>query len=122
MKKYFYVEEALYHKGKYMIGLNHDLFPFEGGTNGSYNVLGARVLGLSYAKYLRFLRDIIGAELEGKNSLYIVPYFKRSTELEQLIMLMNKRMELVMRERAAGYDFERNENGELKKVPFSLKE
>ena len=66
MKKYFYLEESPCNKGKYMICLSHNEFPFEDGTKGSYNVIVARFLGLSYAQYLRFARDILGAELIGK--------------------------------------------------------
>ena len=62
MKKYFYLEESPYNKGKYMIKINHEEFPFEGGTSGSYNVLIARFLGLSNAQYLRLARDILDAE------------------------------------------------------------
>ena len=115
MKKYFYLEESPYNKGKYMINLNHEEFPFEGGTSGSYNVLVARFLGLSYAQYLRFARDILDAELVGKNSLYVVAYYKRSNEVGQFIKLLNKRMELVMHERALGYVIEKNAEGELVK-------
>lgn len=115
MKKYFYLEESPYNKGKYMICLNHDEFPFEGGTNGSYNVIVARFLNLSYAQYLRFARDILGAELVGKNSLYVVAYYKRSNEVDQFIKLLNKRMELVMHERVLGYVIEKNAEGELVK-------
>lgn len=115
MKKYFYLEESLYNKGKYTINLNHEEFPLEGGTSGSYNVLVARFLGLSYAQYLRFARDILDAELVGKNSLYVVAYYKRSNEVDQFIKLLNKRMELVMHERALGYVIEKNAEGELVK-------
>lgn len=118
MKKYFYLEESPYYKGKYVISLKHDEFPFPNGTSGSYNVIVSRLLNLSYAKYLRFARDILGAELIGKNSLYVVAYFRRSNELNQFIQLLNRRMELIMREREKRYIIERNENGELQKIPL----
>lgn len=120
MKKYFYLEESPCNKGKYMICLSHNEFPFEDGTKGSYNVIVARFLGLSYAQYLRFARDILGAELIGKNSLYIVSYFKRSDAVNQFIKLLNKRMELVMLERERGYVIEKNNEGELIKTTLDF--
>ena len=43
--------------------------------SGSYNVLGARILGLSYGDYLRFLVQN-GATVIGKKSKYTSFFFK----------------------------------------------
>lgn len=122
MKKYFYLSESPSNKGKYLITVDSEDLPFKSGMIGSYNVLVARLLNLSYAQYLRFARDILGAELVGKNFTYIIPYYKRSNELDQFIILLNKRMELVLQEREKRFIIERNEEGELIKIPLIFEE
>ena len=94
MTHYFRLEESPYYPGKYVIALNHDKLPFQKGFVGSFSVLPARLLGLSYATYLRYCRDRLGADLRGKGSMYVIPYFNRSEELMQLIKLLDKRAEL----------------------------
>ena len=39
-------------------------------TRGSYAILAARVMNLTYANYCRMCRDLYGAEIIGKNSYY----------------------------------------------------
>jgi hypothetical protein len=68
-------------------------------TNGSFNVIGARLMGLTYAQYLRMCRDIYGAEIIGKGSLYPYPVFKLSQGLADLIEELNARANLVLWER-----------------------
>jgi hypothetical protein len=68
-------------------------------TEGSYNVIGARLMGLTYANYLRMCRDIYGAEIVGKGSAYPYPVFKLSKELDDLIEQLNARANLVLWER-----------------------
>ena len=81
MEKYFYLEESPIYKNKYIIRLNHDKFLFPTGTSGSYNVFIARVLNLSYADYLRYSRDRLGAELIGKQSRYVMAYYDKNGNL-----------------------------------------
>ena len=58
--EYFTLEESPYKPGKYTLRINFDKLP-EMRTTGSFNLLPARLLNLSYAQYLRFCRDIVGA-------------------------------------------------------------
>jgi len=95
MRKVFYLDESPHNPGKYMIRVNIDLIPFTT-TIGSLNLLPARLLNLSYAQYLRFCRDIVGAEIHGKNCLYPVAYFYRDPLSDQLVKLLNARTELVL--------------------------
>lgn len=87
-KKVFYYEESPYHPGYYLIRAkqeeNHINY-----TEGSFNLLPARFLGLTYASYLRMCRDIFGATLIGKNEKYPVPYFKLSEQLVTLVKVLN---------------------------------
>ena len=99
MKQYFYLDESPMYKEKLLLRMNHDLFKFPKGTSGSYAVFVSRVLGLSYPDYLRFARDILGAEIIGKGDCYPVAYFKLSQGLADLIEELNARANLVLWER-----------------------
>ena len=96
--KVFYRDESASHPGKYMIRADLEKF-YLNCTEGSYNVIQARLMGLTYAQYLRMCRDCFGAEIIGKGSIYPVAYFKRSTELDALIDFLNVQASLVLWER-----------------------
>ena len=121
MEKYFYLDESPIYKNKYIIRLNHDKFLFPTGTSGSYNVFIARVLNLSYADYLRYSRDRLGAELIGKQSRYVMAYYDKNQATEAFIKLLNKRMEYIMNEHNFPYEY-KEENGEVKRIPFENNE
>ena len=95
MRKVFYIDESASNPGMYMIRVNVDLIPFTT-TIGSLNLLPARLLNLHYADYLRFCRDVLGAEIRGKNCYYPVAYFKKNLILEQFIKLLNARTEFIL--------------------------
>ena len=97
--KVFYRDESAYHPGKWMIRPIQDNFHLDS-TEGSFNIICARLMGLTYPQYLRMCRDCFGAEIVGKNSYYPVAYFKRSKELDALIDNLNARANLVLWERA----------------------
>jgi hypothetical protein len=96
--KVFYRDESASHPGKYLIRANLDEF-YLYSTTGSFHVIGARLMGLTYAEYLRMCRDCFGAEIVGKNSHYPYPIFKLSDKLEELIKNLNARANLVLWER-----------------------
>ena len=96
--KVFYKDESASYPGKYMIRADLEAFHLNY-TEGSYNVIQARLMGLTYAQYLRMCRDCFGAEIIGKGSQYPVPYFKLSKELMDLIEQLNARANLVLWER-----------------------
>ena len=97
-KIYFVLEESPYHPGKYRLDINFDQLP-EMKTTGSYFVLFARLMNLSYAQFLRFCRDEFDAEIIGKDSLYPSAYFKKTPKTSALVRLLNSRMNYVMWER-----------------------
>lgn len=105
--KCFEIEESASHPGKFLIKPIHNNFHL-GYTTGSYNIVCARLVGLSYADYLRMCRDCFGAEIIGKNSIYPVAYFQRSKELSALVDLLNARANMVLWEREHP-DFEKHE-------------
>lgn len=96
--KCFEREESVNYPGKYIIRPIHDNFHLVS-TEGSFNLICARLMGLTYAQYLRMCRDCFGAEIIGKGSLYPVAYFKFSEKLKDLVDGLNARANLVLWER-----------------------
>lgn len=96
-KVYFTYEETPYHPGKYMVRPVHCNLPLTY-TEGSYNILAARLMNLGYADYLRMCRDLYGAEIIGKNCMYPVAYFNGETDsLKDLVKILNKRAEYALK-------------------------
>ena len=97
-KEYFRIEESPTRPGKYTIApVFENLPPMH--TSGSFNLLAARVMGLSYPQYLRFCRDMVGGEIVGKNHLYPIAYFNKTVNLVAFVRLLNTQMNLIMWER-----------------------
>ena len=88
---YFKIDESPINPGKYIITPNFDKLPLYS-TVGSDNILMARVMGITYANYLRLCRDEYGAELIGKGSLYPVPYFTELNRVNEMVKELNKRV------------------------------
>lgn len=118
--KVFYRDESASYPGKYTIRADLDKF-YLSCTEGSYNVIGARLMGLTYAQYLRMCRDVYGAEIIGKGNKYPVAYFKLSNELNALIEQLNTRANLVLWEREHP-DFEEHKAIVKEKHPIYYKE
>ena len=96
--KCFIREESACHPGKYIIRPMYENFHLNS-TDGSFNIICARLMNISYADYLRLCRDEFDAEIIGKGSMYPVPYFKFSDKLMTLIDNLNARAQLVLWER-----------------------
>ena len=114
--KCFTREESAAHPGKWMIRPIYENFHLDS-TEGSFNLICARLMSLTYPQYLRMCRDCFGAEIIGKNSMYPVAYFKRSKELDALIELLNARANLVLWEREHP-DFEAHADFVKEKNPY----
>lgn len=76
--------------GMYMVSFNDILYnavienvPKEN-ISGSWNVLPARILGISYADYLRYARDKYNGTLYGKNHKYPIVKFKNENDCKAL--------------------------------------
>lgn len=110
MKKYFQLEEATSSPHKFLIMPVHDNLKkfFKTPVIGRYGVLPARIMNLSYAQYCRFCRDVLGAELVGKNCKYLFILFQKTEEVQMFVRLLNKRMEFLEKE----FD-KRNSNEEV---------
>lgn len=121
-EKYFYLDKSEYYKERLLIRTNPEKMPFPHGTNGSFNILPARILNLSYSQYLRYCRDRLGADLIGKGYKYVVPYFTDTEEVRQLIKLLNARMKFIMNEQEFPYEYKREDNGVIIRTPFNSNE
>lgn len=89
IKCFDYAESAT--SNRYIITYNPEAgFPITY-TRGSFAVLPARLMNLTYPDYLRFCRDVLGAEIVGKNSGYPIAYFSKGKNLFQLVRLLNER-------------------------------
>lgn len=73
------------------IALSPDIYDIIGTPiTTSYNLLPARLLGLSYADYCRLARDKFNGTLHGRNGGYITITFKNSKDCDALVRLLNK--------------------------------
>lgn len=95
MTNYFYVDETPVVPDSWIIRVNHEALQLKP-TVGSYNLLMARFLNLSYADYLRLCRDSFQATIIGKNTYYPVAYFKDKLLANELCRLLNARVEYVL--------------------------
>ena len=92
---YFKIDESPINPGRYMIRPNFDKLPLYS-TDGSYAVLMSRVMGITWANYLRLCRDEYGAEIIGKGSYYPVPYFNEVNRVKELVKELEKRVEKLL--------------------------
>ena len=112
--KYYKFEEA--NGNKFLLKCNPEAIPaFEGRIHGAPTVLAARLLGLSFPQYLRYCRDVIGAEVIGRNKLYPIIYFEKNPAAMQLVKLLNSRMELLMKIYENPYLYDINAEGNIVK-------
>lgn len=91
----FKIEESPYNPGKFFIMPVHENFHLNSAI-GSFHIIAARLMNLTYAQYLRFCRDCCGAEIVGKNSLYPIAYFPQGERIQALCRLLNSRANLVL--------------------------
>lgn len=84
-----------------IVPLDYSNFPFNTKNGGSYHVAPARVLGLDYPTYLRFIKQSFpnNVTLEGKNELYVVPYWRKGKELYTFVDLLNNKLSLFLSNR-----------------------
>ena len=71
--------------------------PRENGE-GSYNVIAARLFGLSYPNFLRFAREYYNGTIIGKNG-YSYVIFKNSRDCDRIVKELNERWDTVIKER-----------------------
>lgn len=69
-------------------------FPLSIKGGGSYHIAIARILGLEYTTYLRFLRDSFPefVTINGKGKHYVYPSWKMCKEMLEFIKLVNAKL------------------------------
>ena len=98
-RKYFDYQMSMSNGARVMIVPRVENLPFEK-TEGSLNVLAARVLEISYANFLRLCRDEFGAQIIGKGHKYPVAYFELNEPFYAFLRLLNTRMDVILRTEA----------------------
>lgn len=97
MKTYFIAENVSFSdKEKFIIiPKDYDFFRMNISKGGSYAVLPARILGISYPTYLKYLREKYpnSVTLEGKNNYYIREYWCEGKDLQDFLSFLNQRAE-----------------------------
>lgn len=116
--RYFKFEEA--NGNKFLLKCIPENIPvFTGKIYGAPTVLASRLLGLSFPQYLRYCRDILNAEIIGRNKLYPTIYFEKNTASMQLVKLLNSRMELLMNLYDNPYVYKTDDEGNLLKIDLN---
>lgn len=118
IEKYFYLDESPIYRGKYLIRLRHENLLFPTGTRGSFNVFLARLCNLSYAQYLRYCRDVLGAEIVGKGHHYPIAYFEVNETTRMFVKFLNSTMNYIFNEREYPFNYREKEDGTVERTPF----
>lgn len=83
--------------GEYIIHISDEVYARFHNVTGSFNVLLARLLGLSYPDSLRYFRDYYNARIEGKEGWYCVMRFDSEKDCQRLCDLLSSRWEQIVR-------------------------
>lgn len=84
-------------KNKYMIGLSEEIYNKIKENNdfnkiGSYNIICARALGVTYAEFLRWARDNYNGTITGKGHKYPYITFSDKSDCNKCCMFLNRRL------------------------------
>lgn len=108
--KYYFFEESSNNPHKYLLRPNFDVMPLQS-TTGSFQILAARLMNLSWPDYLRMCRDLLGAEIIGKGKMYPIIYFTLDKNTQAFLKLLNKRVDLALKYREnPDFNFEKENN------------
>lgn len=92
IKMPFYVTDSMINNEHKQISIHADVYSFiNTAVSGSYNILFARLYGLSYAEFLRMARDEFGATLHGKDGGYITMTFANPLDAKRLDFQLTKK-------------------------------
>ena len=108
-RKYFDYRLSMDNGARVMISPKVENLPFKT-TEGSLNVLAARVMEISYADFLRLCRDEFGAQILGKGHKYPVAYFELNEPFYAFLKLLNTRMDVILKTESLRKKKEAQEN------------
>ena len=90
--KYFKVDKMMSSiKDEYGVWMKEEEQMIYYPIQGSFLVLFARIMGLSYPDFLRFVRDTYNARLSGKGHKYISFYFPTKQDAENFANMIDNR-------------------------------
>ncbi len=88
----FKTEESFSQKGRFKPTITFEACEYINCClNGTYHTVAARLFGLSYAEFMRMVRDKYNAELVGRSGGYIYYTFKEKVDCDKLTKELNKR-------------------------------
>ncbi|MBQ2176253.1 MAG: hypothetical protein II453_14725 [Alphaproteobacteria bacterium] len=87
----YFTPEFLPWDEEFTIAIDREVYNAIGKTNGSFSVLYARILGLSYANMLRYLEDYYDAKVTGKDGIYCVIRFPSEKQCLRVCDLLSSR-------------------------------
>lgn len=94
---YYNVEQSPYStKGEYFIQLKEIATKYFTPMKGSFNVLNARLFGLTFPEYLRYISARYNARIIGKN-IYPIIYFENKEDAVRLAAELDKRLLFVLK-------------------------
>lgn len=94
---YFQVTQSPYStKGEYFIQLKEVAAKYFTPMKGSFSVLNARLFGLSFPQYLRYISANYGARIIGK-TIYPIIYFENEQDAKNLANELDKRLLYVLK-------------------------
>ena len=96
---YFTLIESVRKKDYYIIVCTDKMYDYVGVCKGSFQVIESRVMGLSHAEYLRYLRDVHGALIVDTHQWYPSAYFKNKDDAKEILHLLNTRARKIIQAR-----------------------
>lgn len=100
MKKHFTIVEANGRDGYYRIIPNdYETFPMNTKAGGSYALAPARLLGISYPDYIRYIATTFPNDVAifGKNCVFLEDCWRKGASLSLWLDLLNNKMELAIK-------------------------
>ena len=95
---YFQVTQSPYStKGEYFIQLKEVATKYFIPMRGSFSVLNARLMGLSFPDYLRFISAQYNAHIIGR-TIYPIIYFENEQDAKNLANELDKRLLYILKQ------------------------
>lgn len=87
----YFVPDEIPWENTWMIGIGERVYARFTRCETSFNIVLARILGLSYADLWRYLRDEFGATIHTKDGLYCYATFDSYANCERACQLLESR-------------------------------
>ena len=89
---YFHIRDSIVIKNHKSICLDESIYEFiNARISGSYNILYARLFGLTYPEFLKMVRDLYNATLYGRGNGYTIFTFENLYDAQKFSNECNNR-------------------------------